>query len=149
MYLKMRASKQISTTVIKSEFLNKVFFFHQGCGYPPNVDCHNFLKTYGRSGTNFTCYVSRSDPALVIVNLNLQEVKAHLFYSIAVPFPCLLLSLLYLILAYKFIYNDPRTSNKKEVRRQNPKLNSNFRVVFRYSLVQSFRSQSNLNFFTL
>lgn len=91
----------------------KLFPNVKGCGYPPNVDCHNFLKTYGRSGTNFTCYVSRSDPALVIVNLNLQEVKAHLFYSIAVPFPCLLLSLLYLILAYKFIYNDPRP-NKKE-----------------------------------
>ena len=78
------------------------------------MDCHNFLKTYGRSGSNFTCYVSRSDPELVIVNLNLQEVKAHLFYSIAVPFPCLLLSLFYLVMAYKFIYNEP--TKKKEVK---------------------------------
>ena len=39
----------------------------QGCGYPPKVNCHNFLKIYGANGTNFTCYVARTNPELVIV----------------------------------------------------------------------------------
>ena len=77
----------------------------KGCGYPPNVDCNKFLNTYGAQNTNFTCFVSRSDPELVIVNLDLQEVKRHLFYSLAVPFPCLFISLTYLVMAYKYIYN--------------------------------------------
>ena len=81
-------------------------FYFQGCGYPPNVDCHNFLKIYGGNGTNFTCYVARTNPELVIVNLDLHQVKSHLFYSLAVPFPCLFISLCYLVIAYKFIYND-------------------------------------------
>lgn len=78
----------------------------KGCGYPPNVDCNEFLKTYGKNGTNFTCFVARTDPELVIVNLDLHEVKSHLFYSLAVPFPCLFISLCYLVFAYKFIYNE-------------------------------------------
>lgn len=84
----------------------KLFPNVKGCGYPPNVDCNNFLKSYGTSGTNFTCFVSRLDPELVIVDLDLQQVKAHLFYSLAVPFPCLFVALFYLFVAYKFIYSD-------------------------------------------
>ena len=83
----------------------------QGCGYPPSVDCHNFLKIYGANGTNFTCFVARTNPELVIVNLDLHEVKSHLFYSLAVPFPCLFISLCYLVIAYKYIYNDKPEQN--------------------------------------
>ena len=85
--------------------------FFQGCGYPPSVDCHNFLKIYGANGTNFTCFVARTNPELVIVNLDLHEVKSHLFYSLAVPFPCLFISLCYLVIAYKYIYNDKPEQN--------------------------------------
>ena len=40
--------------------------------------------------------------------IDLQEVKAHLFYSLAVPIPCLLIAIFYLVIAYKFIYNDDK-----------------------------------------
>jgi len=94
----------------------KLFPNVKGCGYPPSVDCHNFLKIYGGNGTNFTCYVARTNPELVIVNLDLHQVKSHLFYSLAVPFPCLFISLCYLVIAYKFIYNDkPENSAFKPV----------------------------------
>ena len=88
-----------------------VLTIFQGCGYPPSVDCHNFLKIYGANGTNFTCFVARTNPELVIVNLDLHEVKSHLFYSLAVPFPCLFISLCYLVIAYKYIYNDKPEQN--------------------------------------
>lgn len=89
----------------------KLFPNVKGCGYPPSVDCHNFLKIYGANGTNFTCFVARTNPELVIVNLDLHEVKSHLFYSLAVPFPCLFISLCYLVIAYKYIYNDKPEQN--------------------------------------
>ena len=86
----------------------KLFPNVKGCGYPPQVDCNDFLKYYGGSGTNFTCFVSRLDPELVIIDLDLDLVREHLFYSLAVPIPCLLVSLAYLVLAYKFIYSEKK-----------------------------------------
>ena len=64
------------------------------------------MKTYGTEGINFTCYVSRLNPDLVVVDLDLQVVKNHLFYSLAVPIPCLFMAISYLVIAYKFIYNE-------------------------------------------
>ena len=55
--------------------------------------------------------MARTNPELVIVNLDLHEVKSHLFYSLAVPFPCLFISLCYLVIAYKYIYNDKPEQN--------------------------------------
>ena len=66
------------------------------------------MKAYGTEGTNFTCYVSRLNPDLVVATLDLQEVKNHLFYSLAVPIPCLLIAVFYLVIAYKFIYTDKK-----------------------------------------
>ena len=53
---------------------------------------------------NFTCHPSRLDPHMVVVNLNLDQVRKHLVYSLAIPLPCLLFSLMYIIYAYNYIY---------------------------------------------
>lgn len=68
------------------------------------MDCNTFIVNYGQNGTNYTCHVSRTDPNLVVVELDLQEVKSQLFYSLAVPIPCLMVAIFYLVIAYKFIY---------------------------------------------
>ena len=97
-------------------------FYLQGCGYPPSVDCRNFMKAYGTEGTNFTCYVSRLNPDLVVATLDLQEVKNHLFYSLAVPIPCLLIAVFYLVIAYKFIYTDKKDKQVSIISFQCPQL---------------------------
>ena len=39
------------------------------------------------------------------MDLDLNETHRDLFYSVAVPIPCLILASAYLIMAYKCIYN--------------------------------------------
>ena len=48
--------------------------FFQGCGYPPRTVCKDFTDEYALNGTTFKCFVSRADPGLVIVNLDLDQV---------------------------------------------------------------------------
>ena len=79
----------------------------QGCGYPPRTVCADFVTAYSSNGTEFTCYVSRVNPDLVIVNLDLGQVKDDLFYSLAIPVPCLIVSIVYIFVAYFYIYTDP------------------------------------------
>ena len=86
--------------------------FLQGCGYPPRVNCTTFVTLFSEIGTLFNCFVSRTEPELVISELDLTEVHRDLFYSLAVPVPCLALAFVYLLLAYKFIYNDDRNVKK-------------------------------------
>merc|ERR1712038_1102931 len=82
----------------------RLFTNVKGCGYPPNVDCRIFFSDFGSPGTNFTCYPSRHDPSMVIIDLNLDQVKKSLVYSLAVPLPCLFLSLAYIVFAYQYLY---------------------------------------------
>ncbi len=37
----------------------------------------------------------------------LFQVRRDLFYSLAIPIPCLLVSIGYVVIAYLFIYTDP------------------------------------------
>ena len=47
--------------------------FFQGCGYPPRTVCKDFTEEYAANGTTFRCFVSRADPGLVIVDLDLDQ----------------------------------------------------------------------------
>ena len=77
---------------------------HQGCGYPPNVDCQSFFNNFGIPGTTFKCFPSRHDPTMVIIDLNLDQIRRSLVFSLAVPLPCLFLSLAYIVFAYQYLY---------------------------------------------
>ena len=56
---------------------------------------------------NFTCHQSRVDPSLAVVNLDLNKVRTNLFYSLAIPIPCLFFALIYIVVVYKFVYKEP------------------------------------------
>lgn len=86
--------------------VGKLFPNIKGCGYPPNTVCTDFVEKYKEEGTRFTCYVSKKMPDVVLVDLDLDHVRLELFYCLAVPIPCLLISVVYLVVAYFFIYND-------------------------------------------
>ena len=79
----------------------------QGCGYPPRTVCSDFVDQFSPNGTEFHCYVSKADPSLVIVDLDLEQVRNDLFYCLAIPVPCLIVSVIYIVIAYLYIYTDP------------------------------------------
>ena len=81
-----------------------MLFQYQGCGYPPNVDCQSFFNNFGIPGTTFKCFPSRHDPTMVIIDLNLDQIRRSLVFSLAVPLPCLFLSLAYIVFAYQYLY---------------------------------------------
>jgi Na+-translocating ferredoxin:NAD+ oxidoreductase RnfE subunit len=73
------------------------------------VVCSDFIAQYAVNGTTFPCFASRTDPKLVVVDLDLQQVHAELFYSLAVPVPCLVVACIYIVIAYIYIYKDQET----------------------------------------
>ena len=80
----------------------------QGCGYPPRTVCSDFVSAYANETDEpFTCYVSRADPNLVIVDLDLSRTRSDLFYCLAIPVPCLVAAIVYIVVAYVYIYTDP------------------------------------------
>ncbi len=62
----------------------------------------------------FTCYYSRANPKMAIIDLDLNSVYQDLFYSIAIPLPCLLISIVYMFVAYFYIYTDPQEVSRGE-----------------------------------
>lgn len=40
----------------------------KGCGYPPYVNCSNFIESYNKRGRRFLCYYSKLDPSIVIID---------------------------------------------------------------------------------
>ncbi|XP_040575793.1 protein tipE [Lepeophtheirus salmonis] len=78
----------------------------KGCGYPPRLNCATFIKEYSPNGSTYPCYVSQriSSEIIAVPELDLNEVKSDLFYCLAIPIPCFLLSLAYLCTAYFCIY---------------------------------------------
>ena len=69
--------------------------------------CADFVSKYSGNGSEFTCYVSRANPAMVIVDLDLNQVHNDLFYCLAIPVPCLVVAIVYILVAYFYIYTDP------------------------------------------
>ncbi|CAL8133794.1 unnamed protein product [Orchesella dallaii] len=86
----------------------------KGCGYPPVVVCSDFVEKYGQEGTNFSCYYSKVDRALVVTSYDMSRVIMDLVYSMAIPIPSFIISVVYLIFAYFRIYNTESSSSTHE-----------------------------------
>lgn len=88
----------------------KLFPNVKGCGYPPMLNCTIWAKRYKPIGTNFTCYYSRTDPGLVISDLDLYQNTLNLIFATAIPIPSFIISIIYLTFAYFKIYNEDEES---------------------------------------
>lgn len=109
-------------TGVQSEwfFGARLFPNVKGCGYPPSLNCTIWTKKYKAINTTFTCYYSRVDPALVITELDMWQNTLNLIYSMAIPIPSFIISVIYLAVAYFKIYNDdeeqaPLDKNAEEI----------------------------------
>lgn len=89
----------------------------KGCGYPPYLNCTIFNQTFVTIGTNFSCYYSRTDPSLVVSELNMEQVHLNLLCALAIPIVSFIVSVIYLTFAYFYIYNDPKTEKSTPCRR--------------------------------
>lgn len=70
--------------------------------------CSDFVASYANvSDTPFHCFFSRRQSDLVIVNFDLDQVYNDLYYSIAIPVPCFVVSFIYILVAYFYIYATP------------------------------------------
>lgn len=78
----------------------------KGCGYPPMLNCSVWMAKYVREGTNFSCYYSKLEPGLVITDLDMWQVYMNLVYAMAIPIPSFIVSVIYLVMAYFYIYNE-------------------------------------------
>uniref|UniRef100_A0A0A9XCZ5 Protein tipE n=1 Tax=Lygus hesperus TaxID=30085 RepID=A0A0A9XCZ5_LYGHE len=87
-------------------FKARLFPNVKGCGYPPMLNCTIWLKAHTPVGANFSCYYSRIEPSLVITDLDMWQVYMNLVYAIAIPIPSFIVSVIYLAIAYFYIYND-------------------------------------------
>lgn len=108
-----------------SENAKKEKWFHgarlfpnvKGCGYPPYLNCTIFNQTHVTIGTNFSCYYSRADHSLVVSELDMEQVHLNLVCALAIPIVSFIVSVIYLTLAYFYIYNDPKTEKSTPCRR--------------------------------
>lgn len=98
----------------------KLFPNVKGCGYPPSLNCSIFYKMYSTLGTNYSCYYSRIDPGLVISELDMNQVYLNLVYATAIPIPSFIVSVIYLTIAYFYIYNDETEPPRRPPRRTDP-----------------------------
>lgn len=89
----------------------------KGCGYPPYLNCTIFNLTHVTVGTNFSCFYSRADPSLVVSELDMEQVHLNLVCAVAIPIVSFIVSVIYLTIAYFFIYNDPKTEKSTPCRR--------------------------------
>ena len=78
----------------------------KGCGYPPMLNCTIWLKRYMKIGVKFPCYYSKVDPSVVISHLDYWQNTLNLVYSMAIPIPSFIISVIYLTYAYFKIYNE-------------------------------------------
>lgn len=88
----------------------KLFPNVKGCGYPPMLNCSIWSKKYKTIGTNFSCYYSRTDPGLVISDLDLNQNTLNLIYATCIPIPSFIISVIYLTFAYYKIYAEDEES---------------------------------------
>lgn len=88
----------------------KLFPNVKGCGYPPMLNCTIWAKKYTTIGTNFSCYYSRTDPGMVISDLDLYQNTLNLIYATCIPIPSFIISVIYLTFAYFKIYNEDEES---------------------------------------
>jgi len=72
----------------------------KGCGYPPDLNCTDFSIRYGKPGTAYSCYYSRTDREMVLTHLDLGKTTKELLYAIIIPWACFLVSILYILITY-------------------------------------------------
>ncbi|XP_050443352.1 protein tipE-like isoform X1 [Adelges cooleyi] len=82
----------------------RIFPNVKGCGYPPHLNCSAFHQKYFEVGSVYPCYYSREEPSVVITELDLAKSVKHLIYSIVFPIPCFVTSIVYVALAYFWVY---------------------------------------------
>ncbi|RZF43545.1 hypothetical protein LSTR_LSTR012825 [Laodelphax striatellus] len=92
----------------------------KGCGYPPMLNCSIFYKKYITEGTNFSCHYSRVDPGLVISDLDMWGVYMNLVLAMAIPIPSFIISVIYLTVAYFYIYADDSVEQPRRPPRRRP-----------------------------
>jgi len=85
----------------------------KACGYPPAVNCSVFFDTYGRVNSSFDCYYSKVDRGMVVTSYDMSRVIMDLVYSMAIPIPSFIISVVYLIFAYFRIYNTDSSSSSR------------------------------------
>jgi Na+ channel auxiliary subunit TipE len=79
------------------------------------LNCSIFLWKYQVVGTNFTCYYSRVDPALVMSDLDMKQVYLNLVLATAIPIPSFIISVIYLAFAYFVIYAEEETTDPESM----------------------------------
>lgn len=82
----------------------RVFPNVKGCGYPPQLNCTVFQERYFVVGSTYPCYYSRVEPWIVITELDLSKSTRQLIFSVVFPIPCFIVSVVYVALAYFFVY---------------------------------------------
>lgn len=89
------------------DFVGAKFFPNvKGCGYPPYLNCTIFHKLYAVIGKQYPCYYSRVERTHVIEHLDMWRVYMNLVLATAIPIPSFIVSVIYLSLAYIYIYQD-------------------------------------------
>ncbi|CAL7945969.1 unnamed protein product [Xylocopa violacea] len=58
----------------------------KGCGYPPDVDCKNFIRDLGYKGATFPCHYSRVNGSIVMANYNREAQVTTILHYFAAPF---------------------------------------------------------------
>ncbi|XP_023716091.1 uncharacterized protein LOC111869100 [Cryptotermes secundus] len=79
LYVDMLSDMETNSSSVNSSL--PLYVNVNGCGYEPEVSCHNFYQQYGNAGISFNCEVSFSvDPPIVIPDspLNIDTDKTAL-----------------------------------------------------------------------
>lgn len=99
----------------------RIFPNVKGCGYPPSLNCTVFQNRYFVVGSTYPCYYSRVEPSIVITELDLSKSTRQLVYSLVLPIPCFVVSVVYVALAYFCVYaggHDQKPRVKRRVVRR-------------------------------
>lgn len=83
-----------------------------GCGYPPETNCTEFGKHYGRINFTFACYISGQNDSIVVPNYSHRAEILNLSVWLFVPCGLTIIcsALLFLLLRWK-----PTSKRKKKV----------------------------------
>ncbi|KAF2353752.1 Na+ channel auxiliary subunit TipE [Trinorchestia longiramus] len=103
----------------------------KGCGYPPAVNCSEFLERYGKPGRRLPGYYSAIDPTIALVEYSEDSVKQELGEAVGYTFGMMALGILVIVvlqLPYKKFWKKFR--GKK--RRHTSEAGGQFRMVAKH-----------------
>ena len=63
-----------------------------GCGYPPDVDCKEWMNMYGVNDSTIQCYYSRTNTSMAVTHSDQGEDQRNLLLATLVPVLCCLVS---------------------------------------------------------